>query len=462
MRILEFLVMATLLVPACAGDADRYDRALVSDEIAVRTGYGLGPPREPGEAALPEGVRVEDGISEEEAIATALWNNAPFQETLAELGVARADLIQAGLLSNPTFSLLFPLGPKQLEFAAYLPLEAFVLRPGRVHAADLDARRIAVRLVENGLELIERVRLSYADLRFARDARAIAEDVARLRDEIAGFQRTRLENGDVSELEADLARVDAMKSRQDTMRLERDDLLARERLTDLLGLDETWLRLEFELAARGRRPESTAADESVERLIELALAARPDLRAAELGIEAAGERAGLSRWEFLSIAAGIDLNEDPNQPDDEGPEVGPAIQGELPLFDWNQGGAARADAELERAALRYVTVRRRIVLEVKEAHARFEQVAGELRAWRQEILPGLEAALERAEGVYATGSTSLLPVLEARERLLDARARAARLVADLDRSRASLERSVGRRLDVESPVTLGARTEGSP
>ena len=57
---------------------------------------------------LPPDVQLEDGLSEEEAIATALANNAAFRATLAQLEMARGDVIQAGLLTNPNLVAFFP------------------------------------------------------------------------------------------------------------------------------------------------------------------------------------------------------------------------------------------------------------------------------------------------------------------------------------------------------------------
>src|SRR5689334_14168492 len=88
------------------GDVDTAIRARTADR-------GL---RLDGEAALPPDVNLTDGITQEEAVAVALWNSPSFQATLTDLGIARADLAEAGLLRNPILSLLFPVGPKQMEF----------------------------------------------------------------------------------------------------------------------------------------------------------------------------------------------------------------------------------------------------------------------------------------------------------------------------------------------------------
>ena len=74
----------------------------------------------------------ELGVTPDEAVLIALWNNAAFQELLADLNVARGDLIQAGLLPNPEVVYFFSVPDKPFKYALDLPLEAIWLR--RVHS----------------------------------------------------------------------------------------------------------------------------------------------------------------------------------------------------------------------------------------------------------------------------------------------------------------------------------------
>ena len=114
--------MLILLIVGCAVQSP-YDRSYVSEGIKERTDYELGQVTEPGEFNFPEVISLEDGLSQDEAVAVALWNNAQFQADLAALGFARADLIEADMLANPVFSLLFPVGPKLLEAKLSLPID---------------------------------------------------------------------------------------------------------------------------------------------------------------------------------------------------------------------------------------------------------------------------------------------------------------------------------------------------
>src|SRR6185503_19638426 len=173
-----------------------------------RAGFEVPPRTATNGWELPPHVSLEDGISEDEAVATALWNNAPFHAALADLGIARADLLQAGQLSNPNFSVLFPMGPKQAEFALTLPVEALWIRPRRMAVAKLNERKVAEQLVQRGLDLIRNVRVAFADVALAQDRAGLAQVALTVQTNIAHIARVRLEAGDASELESSTARVD--------------------------------------------------------------------------------------------------------------------------------------------------------------------------------------------------------------------------------------------------------------
>jgi cobalt-zinc-cadmium efflux system outer membrane protein len=147
------IIALILLAAGCAAQSP-YNRSYVSQGIKDRTAYGLGQETQPGRFSLPEGVSLDDGLSEGEAVAVALWNNAQFQADLEALGFARADLIEANMPPNPVFSLLFPIGPKLFEAKLNVPIDVLWQRPHRIAAAELDAQSLSENLIEHGLGLV--------------------------------------------------------------------------------------------------------------------------------------------------------------------------------------------------------------------------------------------------------------------------------------------------------------------
>jgi outer membrane protein, heavy metal efflux system len=119
---------------------------------------------------------------------------------------------------------------------------------------------------------------------------------------------------------------------------------------------------------------------------------------------------------------------------------------ELPIFNRNQGGISRAEAEIERAARQYLAVRHRIVLEVTEAYRQLLQARDTLGSLRGQILPQIEEDIRISQKAYAAGDVAYLFVLETSRRLYDARFQDADASAALRRATAQLERAVGRKL----------------
>lgn len=428
--------MLILLVAGCAVQSP-YDRSYVSEGIKERTDYELGRVAEPGQFNVPEGVSLEDGLSQDEAVAVALWNNAQFQADLAALGFARADLIEADMLANPVFSLLFPVGPKLLETKLNLPIDVLWQRPHRIAAARLDAQSLSENLVEHGLGLIRDVQRTYADLWLAQERVRLAERDSQLRVQIADLAQRRLRAGDISELAASAAYVDSLRATDATKRFSKESTILRQQLNALLGLisDDT----AFDVVPPDITSRSVA---SVDELLETAFAARPDLRAAELDIEAAGERVGWEKskvYNLIAIIDGKDKGEDSLT-------VGPGFAIEVPIFNQSNGKIARAKAELEQAAQQYEAVRQNIILQVLQAHTRYASARQAFELWSNGIIPSLAKKLERTQKSFEVGQVPYPALLEAERELVEARMRQIELTAHLHHSAAELNYSVGKKI----------------
>jgi cobalt-zinc-cadmium efflux system outer membrane protein len=433
------VLLGLTLLAGCAPRPRDTGRSAVAAGIRERSGFNIGA----AELARPSGNTTGQppslaALREDHAVDLALRHNSAFHEQLTNLKLSWADVVQAGLVPNPDLNLLFALGPKQTEGTLMFPLEFLWLRGKRVGAARAMADQTSERLVQVAMDLIRDVRLAYADLALARERVALLTEAGELRGRVAELAAARVRAGDATPLDAVLARADALRAREEARRLEYDAAISEERLRALLGLGAD--RTPIALAALDS---SGLGQANVDALVEQAVADRADARAAVLAVAAARERARLARVEFFTFSGIIDANERGSK----GFEAGPGMRLALPVFNQNQGVVARADAELERAVRQQATLRDRIILDVREAHARFVQARQDLEAWRTQIRPAMEEAVRLSERAYRAGETPLVTVLEASRQLLDGRGREAQAASDLRRARAELERGVGRRID---------------
>jgi outer membrane protein, heavy metal efflux system len=439
------LIAVSFLI-AGAGCAAQMPMATPSS-VVQRTGVPARPAEAQG-TALPPGVALDDGLTQDEAVAIALWNNPDFQVQLANLGFARADLVEAGLLQNPVLSLLFPWGPKQLEATVRWPVEMLWQRPRRVAAARLAADSIAAGLEQDGLTLVSDVKLAYTEYALALDRTVLAERALKELNAIAMLMDSRFQAGDISQLEARTAAIDAARARQDVERARLDATLRANELRARLGL-----ALEATDAPPMLTPAAPTTCPVTPALLNDALAARPDVRAAELAVEAAGSRLGWERSRVLTFTAVLDANGEGT----EGFELGPGVDAGLPFFNRNQGLITRAQVELQRASGLYLAARQRVATEVRAARTQYERASVAAVEWRTTVLEPLEEQVAIADRAFNEGEVAYLFVIEMNRRLTDARLRTREAEADIARAQARLERAVGRRCG----TTDGGRTGGS-
>ena len=397
----------------------------------------LGPERDSNELLYPNGTAIEDGLSEDEAVLIALWNNAAFQTLMADLDIAYGDLVQAGLLPNPEVVYFFPASEKAFKYLFDFPLESLWLRPIRVAAAERETNRVCQQLSQAGLDLIRNVRQAHAEVLLAEERLRIAHDAVDLRTEIARVAQVRLDAGDVTPQEAATARIDGLLSRQDLVRAEYDVNFLKARLLNLLGIGRAVSNVTLQPTAV-RKTTQLAVDELAAEAVD----SRPDVLAATQAVAAADERLRLSEaswFRFLGIL-------DATSGFQSGHAFSPAFRTTIPLFNRNEGANLRAEGELERAIRQRQTLRDQIIMEVHQAHMRYTQALAEWQVFHGEIQPEAEAAIARAQAAYQEGDAPYVVVLETTRQLLDSRLRGAQVDADLRRGWAELERSVGRRL----------------
>jgi cobalt-zinc-cadmium efflux system outer membrane protein len=401
----------------------------VAEELERRSGQQLEQ-HETADARIPPGVDLQDGLSENEAVAIALANNADFHARLAALGVSAADVQRAQLLPNPSIAAVFG---QTWEATLTYPIDLMWKRPRRVRVAETAYAAQIQHTVQSGLDLILATRLAYVDAEMAQRRAQLAEAAAERASRVGRISRSRVESGDASGLDARSAEAEAGASVEAALRTRVEYQIAENTLRRLTRLDtSSWP------GTLQRSAEQNAAAMDADQLIAFALDTRPDIRAAALDLEAAGARIGLARAEALSIASGVKATGSGNDTD-----FRPAATLPIPLFDRGQAEAMAARARAQQAAYAYAGLRDQVTFEVTDATVRLAQANSSLHAWRDEMVPSIEDSLRRSERAYAAGDVPYLIVLDNLRRLLDAQTAEADASGASRRAAAALARHVG-------------------
>lgn len=440
-----FLFVCAVYFISCA-PKNRINRSFVSDELKKQSGFDLAKTKQPGQLELPPNILVSDGISEDEAISIALWNNAQFQADLASISIFQADVIDAGIVSNPLLRYLSPNAGIMASGYINFAFDFLWLRPRRIAAATVEAERNAGLMIQRGFALIRDVQLSYSDLQFAMDKAVIFAENARIRGEMSRLSNIRLRYGEISELEALTFRADSAAAVDQSIKANLDTILQRNRLYNLIGFapDTT---LSFQLI------KDTLLSQKVSRseYLELAGTYQPELQAARLAIESAGKRLGWERARILAFTAVLNYQRiDGGSNNKWLPNAfNPGFQIEVPILNRNQGRIARARAEMEQASFQYVALRQRIALDVSDTYNRYEEIYKSYEAWNTGVIPALEEAVRLVQLSYQRGDISYLPVLEALRQLVNGKLRKAEIEAELRRSISQLNYTIGNKSEVK-------------
>ena len=429
---------------SCA-TSNHVTRSFVSDELKKQSGFDLTKTKLPGQLELPPNTVTSDGINEDEAIGIALWNNGQFQADLVSISIAHADVIDAGIVSNPLLRYLSPNAGIMASGYINFAFDFLWLRPKRIAAARVEAERIAGNMVQRGFSLIRDVQLSFTDMQFARDKAAILAENAIIRAEISRLGNARLRYGEISELEALTFRADSASAVDQSIKANLDTILQLNRLYTLLGFAPD-TSLSFQLT----KDTLLAHKISKSEYLELAGLYQPELQAAKLTIASAAKRLGWERSRILAFTAVLNYEhlQSGNTNKWFPNAFNPGFQMEIPILNRNQGKIARARAEIEQASFQYVALKQRIALDVTDAYNRYEELYKSYTNWNSGVIPSLEEAVRLVQLSYERGDISYLPVLEGLRQLVNGKLRRAEIEFELRRSISQLNYSIGNRIEV--------------
>lgn len=447
MRYLGLLPL--VLATACASFQKERGHADVSRIVTERSGYQTGwDSGEPEQKAIDARVNqlLQAGLTSDRAVQIALVNSPRLQQTYAELDVSQSDLVQAGLLSNPTLagSVGFRLdgGGGRPEYEVSLVqsfLDLFML-PLRKKVAEQQFIADTLRVAHETLEVAAEVRKTFVELQATQQTIELMTNIADAAQAAALLAEKQYEAGNVS------VRVLASQralSEQAALDLANDRMALfeqREHLNRLLGL---WgPRTGWRIAA----PLSAIAEEELpsEQLERTAISQRLDVSAARrrlLLFENALSLARTSRYTGL-VDVGVHAHQDP-----DGPRLaGPTLALELPIFNQRQGTIARLEAEQRQARRRLDELAISARSEVRVARAKLELARDAVRRYRSALMPMREAILEQAQLEYNAMQIGLYELLGAKREQVETYRAYLGSIRDYWIARAELERALGGRI----------------
>ena len=389
MRRLTLAWLGAWLLTACQTAPTPDDARDLQAAASARTG---GPVPAPAATAAAIGeaatALLRQPLDDDAAVKIALLENRRVRAIYERLGIARTDLVQAGLLRNPVLDadarFLFG-GGAELELGLAQPFLDVFWRPLRERAAAHDFAAAQALLTDELVHLVFAVRRVLVDLRAAQQLATVRRDALRAAEAAHQLAYALHAAGNLTDQALANERLGETRARLDLAAAELAVGEAREPVQRLLGLWGAWSdwQVAGELAPQPLAGLDLAHVET--RAIRASLA----LTTHRARLEALAQRLGVTSWRQWFPDGGLGASAIRESDGDWG--LGPKLTLELPLLDDGSTRRTREEHALRSGLLEQTQLAVEIRSAARALRERATALAEQARFLREVHLPAREA-----------------------------------------------------------------------
>ena len=396
-------------------------------------------------------------LTPDEAVQIALLNNRGLQATYEDLGIAQADLVQAGLLSNPVFSAkarwtFDPSEGAELGFDLIQNFLDLLMLPARKRLAAVEFEETKLHVAREILDLAVETREAYFAYQAAEQTARVLREIAAATQASYDLARRLDEAGNISERSLAAEQAALEQAKVDLAELEVTAYAERERLNRLMGL---WGQVTAEWTVLDGLPDLPPETLPFERIEAVAIQGNLELAAAHKEVQALATALGITRdYRWLGdVEVAIEYERET----DDRNLLGPRIAFALPVFDQGQPRIARAVALLRQSEHRLARRAVDIRSEVRAVRDRLVRLRDLAEHYRTVVIPLNQRLVELSLQEYNYMLIGPFDVLTAKQNEIAAYRNYIETVRDWWIASAEVERLLGGQL-----VRAGAVRSGTP
>ncbi len=359
-------------------------------------------------------------ISLAEAQSLALTRNPSFLADLQASAIARGRGRQAAVYGpNPEVTVEAPGLASEGSLGEYRAMATVAVDwTGqwfiRRRAGGLDVARADAEVRNAARGAVADASLAFYQTFAAERRLEVAAELRILNEQLLGITRIQLDEGEISQLDANLVQVEAGRARARVLAAERDLASARLQLQRITGTPP-----ELVVRPAPELPNLPAPDaSSLEERIGRALARRPDLEARVRAVEHADALESLARRETLptpQVGALVERDRGTGSA-----RAGFVVGVSVPLWNWNRGAIAERRAESVQADLRREATALAVRAEVAEADAAYRAAYDEVSIYQTDVLEPAHANQGLLDTAFVAGKLGLPTLILLRNQFLDA------------------------------------------
>jgi cobalt-zinc-cadmium efflux system outer membrane protein len=376
-------------------------------------------------------------LTADSAVQVALLNNHNLQATYEELGIAQADLVEAGLLKNPVFYFERRLPGQAAEIDLIQEFIDIVLLPlrKRIAAAQFEAAKLRV-----GHEILTTAAEARAAFYEHQGDQQLVEMRQTVADATGRSAETALkmhEAGNLRDLDLASEQATHAQTKIDLAKAQASAVASRERLNKLMGAFGT----QTNWTVAPRLPELPGSEVSTSQLESRAIQQRLDLAAARQQFIAEARVRGIARAE--AILQGAQIGSHYEHEIEPRHSTGPSVSVPIPIFNQGQPAAARASAKMRQAEQRYLALAADARSDVRAARDKMLLARRQVEYFKSTALPMRTRVTEESQLQYNAMQITPFQLLQAKQEEVKTGADSVEALRDYWVARAELEKAVG-------------------
>ncbi len=384
----------------------------------------------------PATTKLQDSLSLPQAYQLALQNNLDIQAAKAKIGEAKADILLAKMIPNPSFNSdlgfiaeqTYRIGGLQQTFEA----------PGKRHFR-IEVAKDQYQSAEDNFELtlhnvLVKVHQAYINWIITLTQQNLQEENEQVLRSLVNIAQKRFKNGDVAQLDVLQSKMLLEQAQNDTEQAKMNTKQAKILLKQLLNTQN----FSAPPSQQGLSLK-TVHLAPLSQLEQEALTNRDELHINQVGLQSEKDKIKLYHRSILpdlTIGAGYSLAF--NAPVwDNGFYVNGSFN--IPIFDHQQGNIAKSKATYQRLLSERAAWEQQIKTEVQTSYQNVLSQQAQWQRYQKTILPMARQVEQLSQKSYQMGQTGITDVLTTHQNTLNIRKQTKQKLANYQLALTNLE-----------------------
>ena len=436
--------MASIFLNSCSTNPRLSSWSNFRDEMQIKTQYQVEKNADKNQAAQDTiASLLAKPLTVDAAVQIALLNNPGLQATLEELGIAQADLVQAGLLSNPKLKALVLSGGGNVktELGVEQDFLGLFLRPIQIKLGEAHYQVVKHHVGYEVFSLISEVRSAYFTLQGDKQLLALHRAVLEATEAATELASRQYNAGNINML--DLSRHQAI-SNQANLTLMQNEIkvkIEQDALKWKLGLIS-----DKELKINGVLPQFSENDPPLTELHSNASENRMDLLALKAEIRGLEEALPWARYSQIAEGEiGVEQEREQKQ------LTGPGLKVAVPIFDQGQAAMVRKSTELRQKQKQLEALIQEIHTEVGILYKEMVVNRKTVEYFQKTIIPAHQQIVQSAQKHYNFMLQGVYSLLESKEDEINAHRNHIEALKNYWIKRSELDFAIGGGLEFPRP-----------